>query len=113
MKIGIAILLLVTSFSSFSTLYCSGKVDDIYISDTGDVVIRGLWRNNWTKICNLKDADVVTCSLWTSLLSNAVKENLKVNVSYNNSAGSCSSLATYGGTPKPRYVMLYNPAIHP
>ena len=113
MKYGILFILLWSSFNAYSTLYCSGKVDDIYIDASGDVVIKGAWRNNWTKICNLKNADVVTCSMWTSLLTNAVKDNLKVNVSYTDGAGSCSGLATYGATPTPRYVMMYNPAIHP
>lgn len=93
-------------------LYCNGKVENVYVEPNGNVIIKGAWREHWTRICNTKEDDTVTCSLWASYAATAVKDNLDVTVRYVVSDGStCATLPTYGASPKPNYFMLYNPAL--
>lgn len=90
------------------SIYCEGKIDNSYITNGGDVVIRGDWRDHWTKVCNVNDSDVVKCSLWTSYVTSAVQNNLKVTVSYSNTGYTCSNLPTYTSAPVPAYIMIHN-----
>ncbi len=95
---------------SAENIYCTGKVANVYIDSSGNVVIFGKWRNDWTRICNTQNSDTVTCSLWASYVASAVKDNLSIKLQYNVSDGTtCENLPTYANAPNPGYVMLLNP----
>ena len=80
--------------------YCNGKVENVYVEPNGNVIIKGAWREHWTRIYNTKEDDVGTCSLWASYAATAVKDNLDVTVRYMVSDGStCATLPTYGDSP--------------
>ena len=102
------IIMLVSAFASAD--YCSGKVLGVYISHDADVIIKGSWRGDWTRICNLKSSssvDVVTCSLWASYAANALQNKTDVTLLYNDGgATACATLPTYQSTPTPYYFML-------
>lgn len=105
--------LLLTLFSvnlSAQTIYCTGKISSTYISKDGNVYINGAWRGSWTKVCNTKDVDVVTCSLWTSYAMSAVQNNLDMTLRYivSDEGITCANLPTYNKSPKPEYLMLRN-----
>ncbi len=109
MRYLLLILILGTGSALAAPIYCTGKIENVYITSSGDVVIRGKWRNNWTKICNTKNSDTVTCSLWSSYVAFAVKDDLNVTIQYIVSDGStCSTLPTYDSSPSPRYIMIRN-----
>ncbi len=91
-----------------ASLFCTGKVKDMFIDSKGDVNIRPDWAPKWTKICSTKDSDVVRCSLWTSMAMTAIKDNLTFRVSYLGSPYECGTLPAYDNAPTPHYVMLYN-----
>jgi len=91
-----------------SATYCGGKVVGVYITPTGDVIIRGDWRNDWTRICNLKSdpaVDTLVCSLWASYAGSALQNNTSVLLTYADSQ-ACLTLPTYTASPTPGYFML-------
>ncbi|WP_299020022.1 hypothetical protein [uncultured Photobacterium sp.] len=106
------LLLSVSSVANATNLYCAGKIKNVYIDQEGSVNIKGEWHNSWTRICNTKGEDTVTCSLWASYAATAVKNNLNVTVHYQVEDGStCASLPTYYKAPKPHYFMIHNPGL--
>jgi len=111
-NIVLILMLFVAGTANATPLYCAGKIASVYIDANGNVNIKGTWRNSWTTICNTKDDDTVTCSLWASYAASAVKNNLSVTVNYHVSDGSsCATLPKYGNAPKPAYVMIHNPGL--
>lgn len=90
-----------------ANIWCSGKLAGVYINSSGDVIINGSWRNDWTRICNLNEATpgTVTCSLWASFATTAWQGNRSVRLMYGGQ-GSCSEIPSYNGAPTPAYVML-------
>jgi len=111
-RIFVTVLFLVFGGSAIGgQIWCEGKIDNSYISSDGDVLIKGKWRSHYTKICNTKDQDVVTCSLWASYVTSAVQNNLKATLYYNlvDDTITCANLPTYLDSPRPRYIMIHNP----
>lgn len=97
------------SMDTFADLYCGGKVLGVYVSATSDVIIKGDWKNDWTRICNLKSdptVDVVTCSLWASYAASALQNNISVLLLYPTGVSQCTSIPTYNAAPTPYYFML-------
>ncbi|MET1257041.1 hypothetical protein [Aliikangiella maris] len=111
-KLFLALLLFLLSGVASASIYCTGKVDNVYVANNGDVVFKAKWRNDWTRACNIKDVDTVKCSLWASYLLTAVKDNLNITVQYNSANNqTCASLPTYSNTPTPGYIMVINPTL--
>lgn len=105
------VLMMFSTVSMAQEIYCEGKIKATYIDANGNVYINGVWRNDWTKICNTNDPDVVMCSLWTSYVATAVQNQLTATLQYSASSGmTCQNIPTYGSAPKPNYVMIHNVA---
>jgi hypothetical protein len=100
------------SFQPFAAenIWCSGKLEGVYINSSGEVTIKGNWNSNWTSICNTKNPnagiDLATCSLWASYAATAVKDKLEVMLMYSSTTYQCNTLPSYGSTPVPYYFML-------
>lgn len=92
------------------TYWCAGKLNGVYVTDGGDVVINGAWRSDWTRVCNLNSSDssdTVTCSVWYSLAATAVKEQVTVQMMIALPSGqNCATISTYNSAPRPYYMML-------
>ncbi|MCO7223006.1 hypothetical protein [Pleionea sp. CnH1-48] len=106
-----SVALLISSVASANSLWCNGTVFNSYVSSSGDLIIRGSWRNDYTRLCNLQGSvhgiDAVTCSMWSSYIAASMTNAKKVIVYYGNANGAeCNSLPTYAATPAPGYVML-------
>ncbi len=90
-------------------IWCGGKLLGVYVSSAGDLTIKGEWRNDWTKICNVKSdpaVDTVTCSLWASYAASAVNNNISVLLMYSSGVTQCPLIPTYNSAPVPYYFML-------
>jgi len=114
-KLLIALLMTVASTKAVygANLYCSGEVTQLYVTSTGNLNIRSSWRNQYTRICNLRnpinDIDVLTCSVWSSYFTAAINNKKQMTVKYLPDDGvTCATLATYSNAPKVDYVMLKN-----
>ena len=107
------ILLFLLSLTSNATnLWCQGSINGIYIDSAKDVIVNGSWRDNWARVCrtdgSIGNIDTVTCSLWTSLITNAINNDKSVIFHYTglNSGTTCDQLLTYRDAPIPTYIML-------
>lgn len=96
--------------TSAQSYWCIGKINGVYITRSGNVVINGSWRNDWTEICNLNNGVVntVVCSLWASYAATANQNNLNVQLMYSTGTADCSNIPTYGNAPVPQYFRLDN-----
>jgi hypothetical protein len=104
MKKIICLFLLLSQAASADNIWCGGKLLGVYVAASGDVVIKGDWRNEWTNVCNLKN-DTVTCSLWASYAANALQNNTSVLLMYTGSF-QCTTIPSYNSAPIPGYFML-------
>lgn len=88
-------------------IWCAGKLSGVYVAASGDVIINGDWRNEWTRICNVKsgEVDTVTCSLWSSYAASSVQNDIKVRFMYSGDF-QCNNIPTYASAPAPIYFML-------
>lgn len=113
MKKGICTLVffLMSQTSQAGNIWCSGTISNLYIDSGKNVIIKGSWRNEYTRICKTDGsfgADTVTCSLWTSLATTSMIHNKSVRLMYNDQNGtvSCDNMPSYSYAPPPSYVML-------
>ena len=91
------------------TLYCAGTSNGAYVSDQGEFILRGSWRNDYTMVCHLrqtwKGIAPETCAFWYALMVTSQTNAKPVTVYYTNSAYTCATLPTYQASPAPGYVM--------
>ncbi len=117
MKYIVALAFFLTSTLAFSeSMYCEGKEEAVYIQTNGDVLFKGSYAENYTKACNLKGSssvDTVTCSLWSSYLATAVKDQVPFKTKYTVTADApnCEGLPAYSYAPVPIYIMLKAPKV--
>jgi len=106
---------LLFSSTSLASIYCGGKINNSYISKDGNLIIRGDWRNDYTRLCNLKGSvggvDSITCSMWASYVATSISSGKKVLLSYPDNSLTCSTLPTYTSSPTPNYFMLTGEAV--
>lgn len=109
----IAILLLAMCSLSAqgANIWCNGTVSNLYVDSSDNVIIKGSWRNNYTRICNTQGVggvSTVTCSLWASIITSSMTNNKNVLLMYDDRNGTmnCANIPTYSSAPKPHYVML-------
>ena len=97
-------LLYFTSITNAATLNCKGTVSNMYITSSGDFVIKTSYRNDYTSLCNVND-DPVVCSLWSSVVTTSMTNEKEIIVRYKD-IPSCDAIEKYNSAPKPAYVML-------
>lgn len=116
MKRILVLIICMVSFDVSATIYCSGKVRNIYINKSGDLIVRGSWRGDYTRFCNVNgtvdNVKATTCALWASYAATALKDKIKVYISYPDSAGTCTTLAAYGNAVSPIYFMLSEESVN-
>ena len=105
------ILLFTTSIANAGLLFCEGKVDAMYVSANGDLVILGTWRNDYTAVCSIgydrSGVSSEVCKGWMSIAQVAKVTGENVLVRYSDSvASSCATLDRYESAPAPQYMML-------
>jgi hypothetical protein len=105
--IAISLAALISMPVMAGNIWCGGNLTGVYVTSSADVIIKGDWRNDWTKICNLKSdsIDTVTCSLWSSYAASALQNDTKMTLMYSGDF-QCDNIPTYGAAPSPIYIML-------
>lgn len=105
--------LLFFSQSSFSAmLWCSGKIEDIFVYDAGHVTIYSEWRQGLTTVCGLEAVwqgiPVETCKGWLALLESAKAQGATVTLHYLDAGDTCSTLPLVHSTRVPVYVRSHS-----
>lgn len=102
--------------SQSGLLYCTGSLNKMYIHDSGDLMVFMSYRNDWTKLCNVKadhqGISPIVCQAWLTTLKDALAGNgtgtgtrMSVTIQYVTTQ-TCATLSTYSATPKAGYVMV-------
>lgn len=109
----VVLLCLASAPTMANWLWCTGKINHLYIDIHADLHIHSSWRGSYTMICAMdRTWNSVTpdiCKAWFAMLQGAYHAQSTVIVQYRNPTGSaCSELATYTDAPGPNYVMLRN-----
>lgn len=107
---GIAFLAL-TSPNAWAVQYCSGTLVSVYMDASGNVIVQGSWRYDYTQLCSDQGSfggiDSVTCLAWFGAAVKAQGSQSKVIVYYPNDGGStCANLPTYSNSLVPGYFMV-------
>ena len=109
--IALIVVSLFFSTSAFATnLWCSGKINRIYVDYNMRVFIQPTWHASYTMVCHLGSTwqgfSPEGCKAWFSMLTAAQLANSSVIVYYGGvSQASCSEFPTYAASPRPGYVM--------
>ena len=115
----IAIAMLTTTTTAraqTSLLYCTGNLQKMFIHENGDLMVLMSYRNDWTKLCNVKadhqGISPIVCQAWLTTLKDALAGNgtgtgtrMSVTIQYVTTE-TCSTLSTYNSTPRAGYVMI-------
>ncbi|GAA0464095.1 hypothetical protein GCM10009096_00690 [Parasphingorhabdus litoris] len=111
--ISLALAVITMAFPSLANAAasCGGPVTNVITYGTGDVMILGSWRGDWTVLCNVNQERLgikpQTCFTWFSSISTAITENKDLYVYYTTiNAPECATMPTYGNAPVPYYVRL-------
>lgn len=108
-KAPVSMLFLFAASVAAEPQWCSGTLTNIYVSEGGEVTIRGTWRNEHTVICNLNqprsNISVEVCKSWLSMALAAKMAKAEVTVYYSD-VQSCGSIPAYTSSPSPGYFML-------
>jgi hypothetical protein len=95
--------------------WCEGTVSKLFVSADGDVFVHTQFRGDFLRICNINRASgqngeitATQCAVWTSLLKSAVERKAQTIIYYASPSTTCAQFPTYGSSPWPWYVMLYN-----
>lgn len=65
-------VVLFSGTANANTFWCSGKVTNAYVVSNRYLILKGSWRNDYTRICSTDGSngvDTVTCSLWLSIIT--------------------------------------------
>lgn len=97
----------INPLTSSGAVWCSSTVNSVYVSIDGSVIMRAIYRNDYTKICSILDSwkgvDPAVCTLWYSIAKTAVSQKNPIIAFYD--LDSCSTIPIYGESPAPGYLM--------
>ena len=100
-----------TAGANADSMGCTGTIYGSWVNDQGGVFIRGSWHADHTQMCSLtevwKGIPTEVCYSWVAKFDAAASTGKSISVWYQNIA-SCSTIATYGNSEAPYYVMLLN-----
>lgn len=106
----LTIALFIFSTNSYSAVNCTGTIEYMYISNSGQVIIYPSWRMGYTQICNITqtwgNVTAETCKGWISLVLTARTSSKTIRIPYPNGSYTCLDLPTYANAPEPVYVMI-------
>ena len=93
------------------TIYCSGEITNTYVSSGASLYVKGTWRNDYMRLCNLtgtvNNTNAITCSMWASYAATAMTNKKQVKIAFADNGGvTCANMGTYSNAPKVIYVML-------
>ena len=95
--------------ASAANIWCSGTLASVYVTNDGQFLLNGSWRNDFTMICHLHQTwngvAPETCTFWYALMVTSKTNAKTVRVYYSDTSYSCETLPTYYATPGPGYVM--------
>ena len=89
--------------------WCRGRVNNLLVDGSGDVLVHTSFRQDWIRICNVtKDspgAPMSVCKSWYSNLQLAFAIPSDVMIQYAD-APDCGQIPTYSSGPTPWYVQV-------
>ncbi|WP_137938154.1 hypothetical protein [Chitinivorax sp. B] len=98
-------------------IFCTGKITQQYMNESGEFFIRPDWRNDWIQICNLntewRGISPQVCASFFAAAKTAVISKVRTTVAYWDRPGApaptaCNIIPTYQQAPTPGYLMLIN-----
>ena len=107
----LALLIFLSTPTIAGSIWCKGQVSNMYVDSADNLIIKGSWRNEYTRICKTDGSsgvNTVTCSLWFSIVTTAITSAKDVQLMYNDQGGSmtCATIPYYSNAPTPAYLML-------
>lgn len=109
--VALSLSLLIGGTARANEIWCSGTVANVLMYKNGQLMVVPSFRNDYLTVCNVQstwnEVDSTVCWGWYSTLMAAKKAGKTVTIFYSDPAATaCSTLATYGSSPAPAYVMI-------
>jgi len=109
MLFSLLVFVLFSSIAALANTYCSGTLDSVYVSSQGNMYVRGDWRNEYTRLCNvdetINNVRTNTCILWSATAFKAREAKHNVVIQYDDSV-DCSTMSSYSQAPAPKYFLV-------
>lgn len=104
------ILILATfSLSAQADVWCKGKITDAWVEANGLLLVYTTWASSAIGLCRVttqhNGIEPETCNTWVSIALTATTTQKLATLRYRNN-DDCSTIASYGNSPKPEYFML-------
>lgn len=110
MKLILSFLLLVISVNSYSFVNCFGKINNAYVTKSGDLTLHTTWKNGYATVCNIvttrSGVDPEVCKSWLSIALSAQISKSDTVTQYS-SLNQCSEVLDYSAAQAPAYFMIY------
>lgn len=91
------------------TLWCTGKITDVYIHNNSGLYIKPTW-GDWKQLCgldgNINSISSTTCNAWLSIAQVAIAADKDIAIKLEDISGTCEEQPDNGLFPKPTYVRL-------
>ncbi len=104
-------LIFISTASNAANIWCSGTISNAYVDSGNNLMIKGSWRNDYTRICKTDgsgEINTITCSLWFSIATSSMTNDKGVTLMYSDQGGTidCTNIPSYSAAPIPKYLML-------
>jgi len=102
-------LLMISSQSYGATLWCKGKVLNLYVSAGSGLFVKPDW-GDWKFLCNLNGSsggiESQTCNSWLSIAEISMAADKNLIIKLEGVTGTCEEQADNSAFPKPAYLQL-------
>ncbi|WP_137940296.1 hypothetical protein [Chitinivorax sp. B] len=113
--LAVALLLSMMQSAEAAPIWCVGKFQKLYISESGELFVLPDWRQDWVQLCNMNaDSKGITptvCGTMFAAAKTAVSTKAVTTIAYwdreSPAPAACNVVPTYQNAPAPGYIMLH------
>ncbi|WP_035053132.1 hypothetical protein [Andreprevotia chitinilytica] len=108
----ISCLLLLSAGTAVADTMCAGKVNGVYVNQSGDLAINPDWGQGWIVLCNVNQSrfgtTVSACKSWQAQAMMALATKLTAEVFYAGPTYTCNQVPTSSNSPDPAFFLVTN-----
>lgn len=110
MRVLVFIFVVLFSVNVSAFVNCFGKINNVYLSKSGHLVVHTTWKNGYAAVCSMtetwKGVSAEVCKGWLSIAQTAQVSKMETVMQYG-SLNACSDVQDYTSAEAPNYLMLY------
>ena len=102
---------MVTASPASAAAWCQSKMSDMFVDQSGRVLVLPAFRGDWLAICSLDGSwngvSPATCNGWMAEVTSALLTDKEVLLHYADPVSVCANVPPFYQAPSPVYVLLH------